>query len=143
MKIFFGQVYIIPGVKFPFSHHFQLRLSREITSIVVPSDKFMKKYGRDYELMFNISAKDTIEDNEIRGPTVFKKTKDVEYTIFLPFMPISRQPDVPRSALTFLFKGVYTVLESLEIDSKAIKSLQSSLIDSICSDPMMFEQPKD
>src|SRR5438128_660345 len=105
MKVHFGQIYIEPGVEFPFSHLFQRYLAKEVTALVVPSGKFIEKYGSDFELMFRISAKNGIQDNEIRGPTVFRKAKDVEYTVFLPFDIISGTHDVPHSALRFLLKG--------------------------------------
>ena len=104
MKIYFGQIYIQAGVSFPFSFDFQRRLSEEVTPLLQPSSKFCKKYGDDFSLMFRISAKSDLEDNEIRGPTVFRKTRDVEYSIFLPFDVIVRHTDAPRSALRFLLR---------------------------------------
>jgi hypothetical protein len=140
MKVYFGQVYIKPGVRFAFSHHFQRRLSEVITALVVPSAKITEEFGGNFNLIFNISAKNTIQDNEIRGPTVFKKTRDVEYTLFLPFDVISCSSDVSRSALTFLLKGTCSVFKSLAIDTAAIVEAEESMIENICSDPMMFEQ---
>jgi hypothetical protein len=88
--------------------------------------------------MFRISAKRGISDNEIRGPTVFKKDKDVEYTIFLPFDVIAAEPDVNRGALTFLMKGVYRVLESLEIDTATLRSHENSIVNHILTGPGML-----
>jgi hypothetical protein len=139
MKVHFGQIYIEPGVRFPFSYHFQRRLSQTIAALVVPSAKVIKQYGSDFKLIFNISAKKAIQDNEIRGPTVFKKTKDVEYTLFLPFDVISRNSEVLQSALTFLLKGVCSVLRSLDIDTAKIVEAEASMIENLCSDPKMFE----
>jgi hypothetical protein len=139
MKVYFGQIYIEPGVAFGFTHLFQAYLSREITALVEPSVEFINKYGRDYNLMFNISAKAAIQDNEIRGPAVFKKTKDVEFSVFLPFNVIVRTPQISQSALAFLFRGVYSVFELLHIDASRIVEKQQSLITYICSDPTMFE----
>ncbi|HEV3081480.1 MAG TPA: hypothetical protein VGY66_17000 [Gemmataceae bacterium] len=139
MKVNFGQIYIEPGVNFPFSHHFQRLLSEAMTSLVTPSPEFIRKYGADFELMFNISAKRNMQDNEIKGPTVFKKTKDVEYSVFLPFDVINRSSEVPRAALSFLFRGACSVFESLGIDTVKILEKQESLIEQVCSDPMMFE----
>ena len=98
MKVHFRQIYIEPGVTFPFSCDLQRRLAREVSALVEPSAKFLKKYGDDFELTFNVSAKSGIDANEIRGPSVFRRAKDVEYTIFLPFDLITRDSDVPVSA---------------------------------------------
>jgi hypothetical protein len=139
MEIAFSQIYIEAGVAFPFSYRFQHYISRKVMAAVTPSATFREKYGRDFDLVFNVSAKTGTNDNEIRGPAVFKKTKDVEYTIFLPFDVISRKRDVPRSALQFLLKGTCSVLEALDIDTTRLKKQQDSIIDKICSTPNMFE----
>ncbi len=140
MKVWFAQFYIEVGIRFPFTHVFQLYLSTEITALVEPSPKFINIYGSDFELMFRIGAKKSIEQNEIRGPTVFRKAKDVEYTIFLPFDAIQRDPDVLRSAVTFVLNGACAVLESLEIDTSKIVQRREFLIETICSDHAMVEE---
>lgn len=91
--------------------------------------------------MFRISAKQGIQNNEIKGPTVFKKTKDVEYTIFLPYDIIICHEDAPRHALRFLFKGMCDVFHVLEIDTAKIVNAEEGLIESICSDRTMLEDP--
>jgi hypothetical protein len=138
MKIQLVQIYIEPGVAFSFSHHFQRRMGAEITSLVEPSSSFVKDYAHDYKLVFNMSAKNAIDDNEIRGPTVFRKTKDVEYSIFLPFDLITKATDVPRAALRYLLKGICAVLDSLNIDTAKIVKQQDALVEEICNDPIMF-----
>lgn len=142
MKVWFGQIYIEPGVGFPFSHFFQLRLASEVTDLVAASTKFIGRYGADFELMFRISAKQGLQDNEIRGPTVFKKAKDLEYTVFLPYDVIMRDARAPRTALEFLLKGVCEVFDRLDIDKAKLVEKQGSLIDGICSDPTMLAAPR-
>lgn len=139
MNVYFGQLYIEPGVSFPFSHHFQRYLSKEVTAFVEPSAKFNKDFGGDFELMIRIGAKKRLQDNEVCGPTVFKEDKDVEYTVFLPFKVIKRAADVPRAALQFLFKGIATVFEELGIDGRLLSEHEERIIDHICSNPLMFE----
>jgi hypothetical protein len=141
MRIHFGQIYVEPGVDFPFSHTFQHRLAIEITALVEPSAKFVKEFGKDFELMFNVSAKRAIHDNEIRGPTVFRKAKDAEYTVFLPFDVITGQTDAPRRALKFLLKGICDVFDLLEIDKAKLLDKEEAIIEGICSDPTMLEEP--
>jgi len=133
----FGQIYVQPGVSFPFSAGFQRRLSREVTELVEPSPKFIKKYGSDFTLIFRISAKQGLEDNEIYGPAVFRKDKDVEYSVFLPFDVIATHSDAPRYALRFLLKGVCKVFESLEIKTDKLLDKQDTLIEGICLDQSM------
>ena len=88
--------------------------------------------------MFNISAKTGITDNEVRGPTVFKRTRDVEFTIFLPFDTIVQTDDVTLAAVRFLMAGVYKVLESLEIDASPLKAREDDILERVRSDPEMI-----
>lgn len=141
MKVWFMQVYTEPGVNFPFSHHFQGRMSREVTALVKPSGKFSEKYGEDFELMFRISAKESLQENLVTGPDVFRKTKDVEYLVFLPFGVIMRHADAPKVALQYLLKGVCDVFDRLEIDTTKLLEKRESLIAGICADPTMLEEP--
>jgi hypothetical protein len=87
---------------------------------------------------FKISAKKNLQENDVRGPGVYKKTKDVEYTVFLPFDVIAGHPDVSRHALRYLLSGVRAVFERLEIDAAKVAEKQEFLIEGICSDPTMF-----
>jgi len=138
MKVHFGQIYMQPGVTFPFSTRFQRSLGDEITQLVQPSATFIRKYGTDWELMFRISAKTQIDDSEIRGPTLFKKDKDIEYTVFLPFDTIAQSGQVPQSALQFLLKACCHVFRTLNIDPTIVEQSKESMISRICSDREMF-----
>lgn len=138
MKVHFGQIYIEPGVVFPFSFLFQRRLSEEVSALVSPSAKFSQQYGADWELMFRISAKRSIPDSEICGPSVFKKGKDVEFTVFLPFDVIQAAVSSSQSAIEFLLEAVCSVLTSLGFDATRLQERQSSLAESLSADPTMF-----
>ena len=85
MKIFVGQIYIQVGATFPFSLRFQRWLGEALSGRVEVSERFCKEFGSDFELGFRISAKKGIDRVEIKGPTVFKRDKSVEFTIFLPY----------------------------------------------------------
>ena len=143
MKVYFTQLYVQPSVEFPFSYRFQHYLSTTVTDLVTPSATFREQYGSDSKLVFNISAKRIIQEAEIKGPTVFKKTKDVEYSVFLPFDVIMCNSEVPQSALRYLLHGVCSVFESLGIDPTPIVERQESMIQHICSDPEMFRSSGD
>ena len=139
MKIHFGQIYIQPGISFPFSILFQRRLSEEVSGLFTPSASFVQKYGVDWNVMFRISAKRVIPENEVRGPTVFRKDKNVEFTIFLPFDVIQNSPCVWRSAIEFLLRGVCSVFESLGFDTTKLESRRSLLAETLSADPAMLD----
>ena len=138
MTIYFGQIYIQVGILFPFNHLFQRFLGTEVSKLVKLSPKFIKCHGEDYSLIFRISAKKELAVNEIRGATVYKKDKDIEFSIFLPYTPIMQKEEPNREALKYLFEGIYEVLEKYEIDVSLLKSKQDKIIDKIMSSPEMF-----
>jgi hypothetical protein len=139
MKIQFTQVYPEVGVSFPFTHSFQRYLSHETTTLVTPSSELEAKHGREFKLVFYISAKPSIADSEVRGPTVVRKTQAMEYTVFLPFDVITGAPNTIKSAMTFLMRAVRSVLASLAIDSSNLAAQESRLIEHVCSDPTMVK----
>jgi len=143
MKIHFTQIYASPGVSFPFTHNFQKLLSKEVTSAVSPSPKFISDYGSDWNLDFNISAKKEIQKNEIRGPAVYKNDKEVEFTIFLPFDLIPQGESFIEPAILFMLNGVYNVLNRYDIDTSLLKGKEASLVQGICSNPAMIESEQE
>src|SRR5229473_5718496 len=120
MKISLSQIYIAPGISFPFSHLFQRRLSDELTAIVQPSKDFIRRYGDDFTVIFNMSAKAGIQELEIRGPLNDKKKKELEFTLFLPYDPINDRDDVIATALRYLITGIINVLESVGVDATQV-----------------------
>ena len=86
MRVSISQIYIKPGVSFPFSHLMQRWVSDELSSVADSCNKFVKKYGADFELAVIVSADTQIEDNLIKGPGVYKKGRWVEYVVYYLMM---------------------------------------------------------
>lgn len=139
MKVHFGQVYLEPGIEFPFSHHFQKAVSKEVSRLVTPSKKYIDEYGRDFELMMRISARSKTKSNEIVGPAVFRKTKDVEFTIFLPYDAVGVGIKSTERTVVFLLNGVVSILNSLEIETAALEEKITFIAKSLSSDPKMLD----
>jgi hypothetical protein len=139
MKIYFGQIYVTPDVEFPFTISFQQRLSGEVSALLKPPESFIRRYGADWDVIFRVSAKRAITDNEIRGPSISKKDKNVEFTVFLPFDVIQSADAVSVSAIQYLLRGTCSVLASLEFDVARLQAHQASLADTLSSDPAMFD----
>ena len=77
----------------------------------------------------------------IRGPSIFRKKKDVEYTLFLPYDVIIEAPNECRVAMEFILRGIIGILAAVHIDAKGLEAQQSYLIDHACSDPTMLKKP--
>ena len=141
MKVYVTQVYVEPGVNFPFSHIMQGWLADELTSLADPRDEFERKYGSDFNLGVYISAYPKTVENVIKGPTVFKKKRDVEYTVFLPYDAIIEAANGCRVALEFLMDGIRNVFEQTGIDPRKLDLRRSGVIEHICSDAKMLKKP--
>jgi hypothetical protein len=136
MRIFFGQIYITPGIEFPWSIQFQQWLSQIVSPRVTPSASFTDRYGADWSLMFRISAKQGIATSEIRGPTTFKRDKSIEFSVFLPFDEIPVGNAFFEPALSLLLDGVCTALDSTGIDASDLRSARSGILEAATLSPL-------
>ena len=141
MKIYVSQIYIQVGVSFPFSHHMQLWLGEQLSTMITITPEFRQTYGVDFDLIVQISARKGLVQNEIKGPTVFKKTKDVEYTIFLPYDVIARAENGCGTASTFILDGIQAVLTAAHLDAGDLAVRRDSFIKHICTEPAMLKGP--
>jgi hypothetical protein len=139
MNIYFGQIYITPGVSFPWTIHFQRLLGETVTSLVRPGPRFIAQYGENWNLMFRISAKRGILSSEIRGPSKFRKDLRVEYSIFLPFDQIPTGSDFAKPALRLLLNSVQKVFLEVDIEHMNFNAVHEQLVAEVCGDPTSFE----
>ena len=139
MRVFVGQIYVKPGINFPFSHHLQAWLSEQLTELASPSTAFVKRYGSEFDLMIRISAQIGIAEADIKGPTVFKADKDVEYTVFLPFDVIrAAGSDGRRLAMEQLLSAVSFVFHDAGVEAPELAARRESIVQRVCSDEQML-----
>lgn len=141
MKVWVGQVYIKPGVNFPFSQRMQGWLSEELSAVSGDGTEFRRKYGDDFELMVRISADTGMAENRVKGPTVFKKTRDVEYVLFLPFDAIVRSLEGCRTAAELLVDGVRAIFQEVGIGVAPLDEKKALIVEHLCSEPTMLKAP--
>ena len=141
MKIHVSEFYVEPGATYPFSHIFSRWMSEQLSERVEPSEMFTRNYSKDFNLVFRLSAKASLTHSEISGPTVFRRTKDVEYSIFLPHE--GRPPKTKmacKEPLRMFLESVVKVLQSLKADTRLIEADVPALIEHVVSEPTMFEE---
>ena len=141
MKVWISQFYLDAAASFSFTHVMQLFVSAELSSVADDCSDFQRKHGPDFELMVRVNADAMLSENKIMGPTVFKKTKDVEYVVTLPFGVVTKAPDGRRAAMEFLMAGVRSVFQKAGIDPAKLDEHTTFIIDRVCSDPSMFKEP--
>jgi len=141
LKIFVVQVYIEPGINYPFSYIFQQRIHEILSGLVQPSEAFSRNYGSDFEVVLFLSAKRNISAPEIAGPGVYRKRKEVEYTIFVPHDGgDANQLGDYTKPLRDLLVGVIDVLERLKLDATEVKKNVDAIVKEIISDPAMLRK---
>lgn len=128
MKVFFGQIYATQGISFPWTLEFQKWLSESVTALVSPTPTFLEKYGADWNLIFRISAKTKIPSSEIVGPSVFRRNKDVEFSVFLAFDQMPTGKAFGKPALEALLDAILRVFDRLGIDGSNLSQHKSELI---------------
>jgi|688.fasta_scaffold518274_1 hypothetical protein len=140
MSIYVSQIYPEAGVSYPFNHRFQKYLSDLVSAKVGTSKKFADLYGPEYDLIFRMSAKEGLAKPEIKGPTVFKRDKDVEYTVFLPFdRSVEMDAKTLSRALDFLLTSMIEILKELEMTTTGLSTELSAIVDRILGDAKMID----
>lgn len=139
MNIYVSQIYPEAGVYYPFTHRFQQYVSKAITDRIGLSESFVQQYGQDFDLVFRMSAKSGIQETEIKGPTVFKRDKDVEYTIFLPHSGNDYNLNTLSVVISKLLSAIVNVLQDLGFDSSSVSHNSAELAKQITADSAMIE----
>jgi hypothetical protein len=140
MRVHIGQIYIEPGVMFPFTHVFQKHLSELLTSHI-PKEAFVIRFGDGYDLIFNVSAKKDLVITEIKGPAVFKRYKTVEYTVFLPGrVDALHDKDSLAGVICLLLSAIQEVLGDLGMPANLAAVEVSAMAREIVENPAMIRQ---
>jgi hypothetical protein len=139
MNISVGQIYVEAGVSLPFSHLMQIWLGQQLSTLVLLTPDFAKVHGTDFALVIRISARKGLKENDVKGPTVFKRTKDVEYTLFLPYDTIVKCSDGRRIATEFILDGVEAIVAMAKLDPGDLSARRVAIRDHLCTDPSMLK----
>lgn len=143
MKIFIGQIYIKVGVAFPFSLRFQKWLGDALSERVGVSEQFSNEFGPSFGLGLRISAKENIDQPEIKGPTMFKRDKKVEFTIFLPHRPSDyHDPKVASLLVEQILQSAVLILQQLGLDTVNVVGDKHHLRTEFLSTPGLLDARK-
>lgn len=99
----------------------------------------ISRYSDEFNLIFRMSTKSGIDESEIRGPTVFKRDKDVEYTVFLPFRGDHCDATALHEVVKLLISGIVRVLDDLGFDSANVSDGADDFANDVVPDAAMIE----
>jgi hypothetical protein len=135
-KLRVSQVYVHVGIEFPFSHLAQRFLERELLEVMDVS-LFDKRYGSDFHIVLNVSAEQATRTPRIAGPAVFRRTKDVEYTIFIPFDVVVDSDEPCFTAAELLLEGAESAFRHAGISCPGLPSERQRIAREVCSNPSL------
>ena len=135
MKIEIVQIYIEVGVRFDLSAEFQGFTAAELSRLVDISPEFASRFGEDWSIVLNLSAKKAIPDVAIMRPIRLRKDKVVEITIFLPFDKITQSGNVRASAVRSFLEAVQTALAKLGLDVARLTAATPEIVKRVADDP--------
>jgi len=139
MKIFIGQIYSDSKAWFPFSTNFQKLLGEKISSRLTASEAFNAKYGAEYNIIFRMSAKRSLQQHEIKGPQRYPKSKTVEYSIFLAYDVITVETDWRRMVITEFLDCLISILKKSRFETRILEQDKHKIIESVLVMPGIID----
>ena len=141
MKVYVALIDLVPGVAFPFSHRMQQFLGAALTRSVRGTNELRGRNRDGWSLGINIAPQQRITDNRIVGPKEFRRTKDIEYTLFLPYTRIKKADRSRSMAAEFLMRGVRDIFVRADMPVNRLDEIAPALCRAIASRPEMLEGP--
>lgn len=129
--------------RLPFSNDFQIDFAKQLEKFVAASPSFTEKFGPGWSLSLCFSGKSSIRDTEIAGPGIYRKGKAVEFSIFIPYDVVSKARDAPRSTLEFLFQGIYSILQRIDLETQKLRAQEDKIIARVLSNPKLLDTADD
>lgn len=93
-----------------------------------PNWKGFHKSFKDYNLGFTIVMDRGIDALQVKGPTIFRRTKDVDFSIFLPEKVELLNPDKYEDIeyyLDLIFSGLEIVLSQYDVRNEEIELIKN------------------
>lgn len=142
MRVVVRQIYTRVGISFPFSHLLQVYLTSVLSTLAAASaSKFEAKFGAGFELVINVTAVAGTIHTSIKGPTVYKRDHDVEFTLELPFDVVATASDRCAKAVVLLLEGVEAVFSRVALDVGPLQRERAEIAGKVCSDSSMTKGP--
>ncbi|MWP50274.1 MULTISPECIES: hypothetical protein [unclassified Gilliamella] len=121
MKFRIGAIFSQVGISFKVSHKVIKLIWSDLEERVPLSEEYEKKF-RDYTLVFLYSAREQ-NDFLVKGPTISKRYKVIEYVIYMPFKEIQSDEEIYNVFLMCMEKGVREVFRKYNINQNELKDI--------------------
>ncbi|HEY5750637.1 MAG TPA: hypothetical protein VIU12_31460 [Chryseolinea sp.] len=135
MSFGYGTIYMEEGVVFPISYkigdliidEMQARLPKESQQVVVK--------GEPFSLGVVISTKKSKTELSIQGPSISKKYKMVDYTLWIPYEKVIKSKNIPNAYLDCVCEGIILVFKEYQYDSSIVTKIFSDIKKEVLNNP--------
>lgn len=125
MKFRIGAIFSQVGISFNISHKVIKLIWNGLEERIFLSENYEKRHT-DYTLAFLYSAREG-NDFAIKGPTVSKRYRIVEYVICMPYKEILSDVEIYNVFLTYMETGIRTVFEQYNINQNELDVIFSDV----------------
>jgi len=111
------------GVDFPISYKVnQLLLDRLVKKLQKENQEVNVK-GEFFSLGVIVSTRKNVTDLSFQGPSISKKYKMVDYTIWMPFAKVIESDNILFAYLDYLCQGISLVMKECGYPTAAISKI--------------------
>lgn len=115
-----GVIFPEVGVDFPISFKVNQFLLDKLIADLPKECQRVEVDGKPFSLGVVISTRKNKTDLSIQGPSVSRKHKMVDYTIWIPFQKVIKSSNVLKTYLDYISEGIVLVFEELNYDNKKL-----------------------
>ncbi|MBT1699247.1 hypothetical protein KK083_20285 [Fulvivirgaceae bacterium PWU4] len=132
------------GVDFPISYKVnQLLLDKLIDKLPKEQQQVIVD-NKSFSLGVIISTRKSKTDLSIQGPSISKKYKMVDYTIWIPYLKVIKSSSLLETYLDFISEGIILVFEDLGRDNKKlISKIVGAVKKQVLTNPSYQYNPED
>ena len=119
-SIYFSYLNLTPGLRNPYSQSTHNVFRNAILERFLSWDGFFKKYP-EYSLGFTISTKGDNFELTVKGPSVYRKDKDIDFSIRL----LNTAYDL-NGYTDLVFEGIAIALKKYDVNEEEIFSIRDA-----------------
>lgn len=112
--LYLSYIDLTPGLENRFCDSTHKAVIEVLRKYFVTWEGFFNKYP-EHSLAYVVTTKKDIKELEVKGPTIFKKKRTVDYAIFLPNVAYTLE-----EYIDFVFRGIAISLKEFGVEENAI-----------------------
>ena len=141
-KIKILELYPEVGIKYDITNQVFYKILNVLNSLNVTLPHYDKIFKDDeYTLLITLSAKEKISELVIKGPTLYKKDKQVGFVFFMPYKTFEREQDTMCYIVDNIEQGMIFIFNKYKLLAENTTTLHqkcSELKEVLQSSPQLY-----